>query len=380
MLRIALITTDNREDRRDYDSELPWFGTAPQALLEGFSGLSDQIEVHVVSCARKHLETPVQLAPNITFHSVYVPSWAWMKTAYLGNIFAVRRLLGKLKPDLVHGQGTERDAALCAVFSGYPNLITIHGNMRVHGSRSENKTRPFYKLAAWLERIAIPRTLGVVTITTYTESLVRPLVRRSWLIPNAVQSSFFATDPKPRIPPTLLFVGALDERKNATGFIRACAELISSRGWKFRLCGTADSTSAYFQELKKLASIHPWLELAGWKTRDELRIEMESATLLVLPTLEDNCPMVVLEAMAAGLPVIASRVGGIPDLLTDGRTGLMFDPAHPHTIQAAAQRMMDDVTFRESIHTAARREALNRFHPHVVASAHLRAYAEILAT
>jgi glycosyltransferase involved in cell wall biosynthesis len=377
-MRIALITTDNREDRRDYRPARPWFGTAPQALLEGFASMSDEIEVHVVSCTRSHLESPIQLAPNITFHSVHVPGWTWMKTFYLSNILAVRKCLKTIQPDLVHGQGSERDCALAAVFSGYPNVLTLHGNMRVHATCCPIRYRPYYTVAALLERIALRKTDGVVSISSYTEKLVQPFAKRSWLLPNATQSSYFNAMPNPSHPPTILFVGGLDERKNPLGLIQACGSLISSRGWKLRLCGNVDPASAYAQELKRLSSSEPWIELAGWKSRDELLAEMEKATFLVLPTLEDNCPMVVLEAMAVGLPVIASQVGGIPDLIEEGKTGLMFDPTNPDSMRRATSRMMDDLELRSEIIRAARERARRLYHPQVIASKHREIYSSVL--
>ena len=105
---------------------------------------------------------------------------------------------------------------------------------------------------------------------------------------------------------------------------------------------------------------------------------MERASLLVLPTFEDNCPMVILEAMAVGLPVIASRVGGIPDLITDGETGLMFDPFAPENMREVTGQMMADPIFRARIGQAAKTEALERFHPKVIAQAHLDIYREVL--
>jgi glycosyltransferase involved in cell wall biosynthesis len=376
-MRLALITTDNREDRRDYSPELPWFGTAPQALLEGFASMPDQIEVHVVSCTREHLKSPLQLAPNITFHSVHVPSWAWMKTAYLGNILAVRRCLKIIQPDLVHGQGTERDCALAAVFSGYPSVLTLHGNMRVHAARHGNRHRLYLRLAAMLESLALRLANGVISISRYADALIAPLAKRSWLLPNAAQSSYFVANPASTRAPIILFVGTLDERKNPLGFIHACGHLISECGWKLRLCGSGDPTSRYVEDLKQLAAIHPWIELVGWKSREGLLTEMENASLLVLPTFEDNCPMVVLEAMATGLPVIASKVGGVPDLITEGETGMMFDPSNSDSIRTAVECMMEDPALRARIGRSAREQAHKRFHPHVVATSHMEIYKVI---
>ena len=70
-MRLALLTTDNREHHRKYDLRAPYFGTAPEALLQGFALLPD-IEVHVVSCTQKPMESPEKIAENIWFHSVHV--------------------------------------------------------------------------------------------------------------------------------------------------------------------------------------------------------------------------------------------------------------------------------------------------------------------
>src|SRR5438034_6392451 len=107
-MRIAILTTDNREHYKDYANPVPHFGTAPEALLQGFALLPD-LEIHVVSCARARLKSPEKLAPNIFFHSLYVPKLGWMRTLFWVCIQAVRRKLRELRPDLVHGQGTEGD-------------------------------------------------------------------------------------------------------------------------------------------------------------------------------------------------------------------------------------------------------------------------------
>ena len=332
----------------------------------------------MISVSRRRMATPPKLAPNIHFHQPLVSQWGMGRSLFAGAIKATREVIRAIKPDIVHGQGTERECALAAVFSGYPNVLTLHGNMRVHAKRGENKGKLYYRLAAFLEGIALRKTDGVVSISTYTGELVKPLVKQSWLLPNAADSRYFEATHKPTQPPTVLFVGGLDERKNPVGFINACAPLFEGSGWKFRLCGTGAKGSPYLAELEALAAKHPWIEIAGWKSRGDLLAEMEIASLLVLPTFEDNCPMVVLEAMAVGLPVIASRVGGVPDLITDGETGLMFDPLNPSSMRGATERILSDAGLRNRLGEAAKRDARERFHPEVIARAHLDIYREVL--
>ena len=88
-----------------------------------------EVEVHVVSCLQQPVHSPEKLADNIFFHCLHVPKIGWLRTGYQGCIRAVRNKLKEIRPDIVHGQGTERDCAISAVFSGFPNVITIHGNM-----------------------------------------------------------------------------------------------------------------------------------------------------------------------------------------------------------------------------------------------------------
>ncbi|HWB59843.1 MAG TPA: hypothetical protein VG733_10130, partial [Chthoniobacteraceae bacterium] len=113
-MRAAIIITDMREDWRRYSEPAPIFNAAPTALLSGMAGLPD-CEVHIISCTQRPVASPAKLAPNIHYHSLVVGKWGWMRGLYAGCVMAVRRKLEEIKPDIVHGQGTERHCALAAV-------------------------------------------------------------------------------------------------------------------------------------------------------------------------------------------------------------------------------------------------------------------------
>ena len=96
-MKIALLTTDNRQPFRQFDRPEPFFGTAPEALLQGFAALPG-VEVHVVACIRQPVPSPEKLAPNIFFHSVVVPKIGWMRTLYQGCVRATRKKLREIQP------------------------------------------------------------------------------------------------------------------------------------------------------------------------------------------------------------------------------------------------------------------------------------------
>src|SRR5258706_7508792 len=160
------------------------------------------------------MQSPAKLGENIWFHSLRVPKLGWLRSGYQGCIRAVRRKLRKVKPDIVHAQGTERDCALSGALSGYDNLLTIHGNMRKLAAVDRARPFSFLWLGARLESFVLPRTDGVICITNYTREMVAREARRTWVVPNAVDPKFFALEYRPSQDREILCVGFICFRKN----------------------------------------------------------------------------------------------------------------------------------------------------------------------
>jgi glycosyltransferase involved in cell wall biosynthesis len=378
-MRIAVVTTDNRDRLRTYDAVTPLFGPAPEALLQGFA-LLPEVEVHVVVCARAPMRSPEKVAPNVFFHCLLVPKIGWMRTLFQGCIRAVRKKLKGIQPKVVHGQGTEGHYALSAVFSGFPNVITLHGNMRSLAKLLKPRPFSYDWLAARLEGFAIPRSQGVVCLTRYTQNAVADLARRTWVVPNAVDPAFFeiAATPPPDKTPRILCVGLICPWKNQIAFIRALDSLAANHRFEVVFLGHASPGRPYDDEFLNLVESRSWCLHAGYANREKLKEYLCGATLLALPSLEDNCPMVVLEAMAAGVPVVAAEIGGVPDLIEDGETGFLCDPHDGRSICAVIEKALVNRARMLEIARLARLQARERFHPRVVARRHIEIYRELL--
>jgi glycosyltransferase involved in cell wall biosynthesis len=380
-VKIAILTTDSREHYKDYANPIPYFGTAPEALLQGFAQLNDA-EVHVLSCVRAPMKSREKLAPNIYYHDLLVPKIGWMRTLYHGCISSARRKLQEIQPDIVHGQGTERDCAISAVCSGFPNVLTIHGNMRLIAKVNLVKPFSFLWLAAKLEKWTIPRSQGIVCITHYTQSAVSNLAKRTWVVPNAVDASFFEIDAQPPAQkvPKILCVGQVCLRKNQNAFIRALDSLAPQGKFEVLFLGMTQAGNSYDEEFLGLVRERSWCVYGGMADRAQLKQHFREATALALPSLEDNCPMVVLEAMAAGVPVVAANVGGVPDLVEDGKTGFFCNPLDARSMAEAIETVLKNRSAATDITKRAKQEALSRFHPKAIASRHVRIYEEVLRT
>ena len=90
--------------------------------------------------------------------------------------------------------------------------------------------------------------------------------------------------------------------------------------------------------------------------------------------------MVVLEAQASGVPVIASNVGGVPDLVEDGVTGLLTNPDLPSSMPIALEKILSDKALARRLSEGGRKQALARFHPNVIATKHVEIYRQIISS
>jgi glycosyltransferase involved in cell wall biosynthesis len=113
--------------------------------------------------------------------------------------------------------------------------------------------------------------------------------------------------------------------------------------------------------------------------REDVRERLADADAVVLPSRSEGLPNAILEAMAAGRPVVASAVGGVPDVVTDGVTGLLVPPEDPAALAAALTRLADDPALADRMGVAARRAAETDFSFERMVDACERLYVEELA-
>jgi len=376
-IKIAVIAADNRQRDQNYAATTPYFGTPVEALLQGFAQLPD-ICIHVIGCTHRPMKSPEKLAENTWFHSVYVPKVGWIRASYQGCIRAVRRKLKMIGADLVHGHGTDQECAVSAVFSRFPSLVTLNDNMGLAAEATQAKPLSSLWLAAQLEKMSLPRARGVICATRYKQGQVRSLVKQSWIVPKAVDEAFFGVNAAPDDSRTVLCVGAVSPRKNPNAFIKALDPIAPDKKIKLVFLGSTEKGDPYGAEFLELVAQRPWCEYAGIANREALRSRLKTASLLALPSLEDNCPMPVLEAMAAGVPVLAANVGGLPDLIEEGKTGLFCDPLDAASLGAGVVRVLEDRQLAGDLAARAKAVASERFHPLAIAKRHVEIYREVL--
>lgn len=382
-MKIALLNTDNRDNDRSYSEMTPRFGTAPEALLQGFAQLPEA-EVHVVACTQQPMRSPEKLADNIWFHSILATKIGWLRTGYQGCIRATRRKLREIQPDIVHGQGTERNCAISAVFSGFPNVVTIHGNMAELARLFKASIGSFYWLAARLENFTLRRTAGVFCNSVYTETVVRPRTRQVWRVPNALRRAFF--DPTQAAVAdgrrcVLLNVGVITPRKRQLELLDV-AQALHRRGLKFEFhfmgrANPAESyTAAFLERLKPLEAAGCARHL-GERPTEELIRHFDAASGLVHFPSEEAFGLVVAEALARDLKFFGARLGGIIEIAEGVPGAELFAGNDWAGLTDAIARWIGQGHPRPKDAASVMRQ---RYHPEVVAQQHLDIYRKVLNT
>lgn len=180
------------------------------------------------------------------------------------------------------------------------------------------------------------------------------------VITNAIDTSIFDAGRRVSDDDTvrLLFVGAVGKLKGERDLIKALAILRDSKpNIKVSLLGYgAENLKDYCEQL----GVGEFIEFTGAVSMSERIGFFQKADIFVLPTYAEAMPMSIIEAMAAGLPVISTPVGGIPEIIEDGKTGLLFPPGDANALAEKISFLLNDKDARIAIGERARQKAFEQ--------------------
>jgi glycosyltransferase involved in cell wall biosynthesis len=191
-----------------------------------------------------------------------------------------------------------------------------------------------------VERLALAAADAVIVTTPELGRAVAARVPagRIHLIPNGVDTSLFHPGERPRAGPrTLVYVGRLSPEKNLATLIDAAAKLAGRFDVRVTLVGGGPVRAALAAQARAL---NVDLAVVDFVDHRSVPALLAGADAFVLPSFTEGHPKALLEAMSCGLPCVASDIGGNRAIVTDGETGLLFDPADPGALASLLERVL----------------------------------------
>jgi len=292
-------------------------------------------------------------------------------TFYRRDRRAMRRLLNALSPDLVHAQGSGIYAG-AAIESGYPAVITMHGVISREAALAPWNWRGLQqRMAGLYERRCLARARHLIAISPYVLEACRDgSPAQMHEIENPIANWFF-TEIETAPTSHVLFVGLIRPRKRLLDLLAAWKQVVATRP-NARLQIAGDDTVAPAYAAKVRNRVQTWgltesVQFLGALSPRELVRYYRECAFLVLPSAQETAPMVIEEVMAAGKPVVATRVGGVPYLVEHEQTGLLTGVGDTRALANAMNRLLEDRPLRARMGQEARRRAESRFRAAAVA-------------
>jgi glycosyltransferase involved in cell wall biosynthesis len=300
----------------------------------------------------------VKIFPNPHFVRSIRP---WKDFRALWSVFRAIKLFN---PEFVHCHSTKAGYAArfaCAILRK-PVIFTAHGWAFTEG-------RSFWarKLLALAERLAAKVTIKIICVSEHDRELA---LRWKVARPEQLVVIYNGIDPEPFLEadgaflrkelalqdePVLAFVGRLAPQKDPLTLIDAVKRLFKGI---LLVVGDGELRSQVESHITE-NHLEKRVKLLG--QRSDIPQILAASDIFVLSSRWEGLPYTIIEAMMAGLPVVATKVGGVPELVEDGITGFLVPPRDPEALAQALQKLIDDPELRKTMGQAGREKALREF-------------------
>jgi glycogen(starch) synthase len=270
-------------------------------------------------------QTQAASPDNIQYQGIPIRRFSFQNTltpSGIDHIIAMRRKVSELKhgfaPDLVHINGvgptdffhlTTRNAHRT------PTLVTLHGEWHQQADTIVGHT---LRAADWVVGCS-----GAVL--ERGRRLTPEIASRSSLIYNGLEIPALTPAPLPFVPPRILCLGRLSKEKGMDVALAAFVPILN-RFSNARLIIAGDGPSRW--ELQHQAAAHGIdhaVDLVGWVAPDKVPSLINASTIVLMPSRRDSLPLVALEAALMARPIVATRVGGLPEVVVHEETGLLVE-------------------------------------------------------
>lgn len=272
----------------------------------------------------------------------------------LSMVPKLTRIIRQERPDVVHTHlDVIKYATMAARLAGAKNCVhTVHSLAdREAEGRVQKIINGFYFRRGWSVPVALTPEVQASVSEFYGLPLARvPVIFNGIDLSRCVPKTSYETGDTV----TILHVGRFDIPKNHAGLLEAFRLLRETHPQtRLRLVGDGDLRPE-MEALAREKGIAEFVEFCGMQSN--VYPYLHDADIFVLPSIYEGNPMTIIEAMGTGLPIVASRVGGIPDMITDGESGLLVEP-EPKFICDCLVRLIDAPALRQTLGENAKKQS-----------------------
>ena len=268
---------------------------------------------------------------------------------------AVRGEARRRRPDVVVGFDLD---GLFLANSGAPQFASIKGVIAEEARFERGIPRARLTAESWLERVHVRRAAGVLATSRYAASRIGtdygvPLSRIA-VVPEPIdlgrwEKALGPVVPRPAARGSILCVAHLYPRKDVATLLAAMTRLKSDSALK--IIGTGPERARLERRARDLG-LDGRVAFLGHVSFERLAAEYRGADVFCLPSRQEGFGIVFLEAMAAGLPVVAARAAAVPEVVEDGECGILVPPGDADALSTALDRLLGDAEERRRLGSA----------------------------
>jgi glycosyltransferase involved in cell wall biosynthesis len=229
----------------------------------------------------------------------------------------------------------------------------------------------FFNDCNWVQkqavRVVLDHAENLIVLSESWREILRPITRNRQItvVTNFLVPPPRAADDSTRSKHHILFLGLLNRDKGFFDLLEAIAPLCIEFPSLMVVCGGKGDQADVNERIQQL-HIEGHVKLLGWVTGASKDAWLSRASFYVLPSYVEGIPLGILEAMAWGMPVVASKIGGIPDIIEDGGEGLLIKAGDLPGLRDAMRKLLQNDEPRRRMGLAARRKIESVFSPTAV--------------
>jgi len=374
-----LMLSDYPSPDRDVSGGVP---RCVESTVSALSKLDSSIEIFVSSFSSKIKTNVTSKSGNLTVHYIPFPlaNYPIFVPRCVTNRI-IRREIMKVRPDIIHVQGIGKYYSFPILKEcSNPVILTVHGIIHQE-SKSWRGLLGKYRgyVGRYLEKNILNRAKYLIAVSPYVKRAIAPMTTGEIsVIYNSLNEMFFSVD-KNEVPNRILFVGGIEERKGLHVLIDAIAAIKQTiPAIKLHIVGGIRKASYYNDLLNQIVNLglQDSIVFKNHLSNSELMQEYSEAALFVLPSKEESLGVVLLEAMATGTPIVASNIGGIPDIIEDGQNGYLVNYGDSQAMASSIIKLLSDDKLRGEMGAKGKEMAKN-YVPHKIAMEHLSLYKRV---